>query len=95
MKWVASTPPPPQFHKRGSKILLSIFLGILLPNNAIDIWYIQVQCKSHPTMQKSGGADNSVFDSSRYSPPKLAFVPRSRLNCDKDVCYMNVWGKSL
>ena len=41
-----------------------------------------------------GGAENSVFDTSRSTAPKLAFVPDSRLYVDKDVCYMNVCGKS-
>ena len=39
-------------------------------------------------------AENSAFDTSRSTAPKLAIVSVRRLHCDKDICYINVWGKS-
>ena len=47
---------------------------------------------SYPNVR--GGAEYSVFNTSKTTASKLAFVPGSRLYCDKDVCCTNVCGKS-
>ena len=33
-----------------------------------------------------GGAKNYVFDTTRYTAPKLAIMAGSRLDCDKGLC---------
>ena len=57
---------------------------------------IQVCRKSHQDEMGRGpqckcmGAENSVFDTTRFTAPKLAIMSGSRLFCDKDVFNLNV-----